>query len=222
MTGMTQRWRLVNNKELYDMANDPGQETNVMSDHPDVVARIRKAADEYWARVSPGDRERVMFIAGHPDDPETYLHPADWYLPMVPWSHGMVAPGPESAGTWWISTAQPGTYRFEVRRWPREAAAPITGVPKFDDPVDAWDAGGGKNTLIYDWGRTKFAALPVAQVRLRVGTTVELRPVAKGDEMVSFDLRLDQADYEVKSELLDADRKVLGGGYYVYCRRIGP
>ncbi|MBL7222603.1 MAG: arylsulfatase [Candidatus Brocadiae bacterium] len=49
----SQRYRLVNNRELYDITNDPGEKTNVIAKHPDVVAAMRKAYDQWWAEVLP-------------------------------------------------------------------------------------------------------------------------------------------------------------------------
>jgi len=49
----TQRFRLVGNRELYDIAADPGETTNVISKHPDQVARMRKAYDQWWSEVLP-------------------------------------------------------------------------------------------------------------------------------------------------------------------------
>lgn len=47
------RFSLVNNAELYDLASDPGQATNAIGAHPDVVAALRAAYDEWWAAVLP-------------------------------------------------------------------------------------------------------------------------------------------------------------------------
>lgn len=47
------RYALVNNAELYDLKADPGQKTNVIADHPDVVARLRKDYDAWWRDVLP-------------------------------------------------------------------------------------------------------------------------------------------------------------------------
>jgi arylsulfatase A-like enzyme len=47
------RFRLVNNKELYDIAADPGETTNVIDRHPEVVAAMRKAYDQWWSEVVP-------------------------------------------------------------------------------------------------------------------------------------------------------------------------
>jgi len=49
----TQRFRLVGNKELYDIANDPGETTNVIDKHPEQVAKMRKAYDQWWSEVLP-------------------------------------------------------------------------------------------------------------------------------------------------------------------------
>jgi len=49
----TQRWRFVNNEELYDIANDPYEDINVIDKHPEVVAKLRKAYDKWWAETVP-------------------------------------------------------------------------------------------------------------------------------------------------------------------------
>ena len=49
----SQRWRFVNNKELYDIANDPYEAKNVAEDHPEVVAGMRKAYDAWWTETLP-------------------------------------------------------------------------------------------------------------------------------------------------------------------------
>jgi len=49
----TRCWRLVNNSELYDIAEDPYESTNVIDRHPEVVARLRKAYEAWWAETRP-------------------------------------------------------------------------------------------------------------------------------------------------------------------------
>ena len=49
----TQRWRLVNNKELYDITKDPYETENVIDDHPKVVAELRSAYDTWWQETVP-------------------------------------------------------------------------------------------------------------------------------------------------------------------------
>ena len=52
----TARWRLVNNKELYDITADPGETVNVIDKHPEVVAALRSAYDQWWDEVIPATR----------------------------------------------------------------------------------------------------------------------------------------------------------------------
>jgi arylsulfatase A-like enzyme len=47
------RFTLVNNEELYDLQADPGETTNVIAQHPDVVAKLRRAYDQWWEEVQP-------------------------------------------------------------------------------------------------------------------------------------------------------------------------
>jgi arylsulfatase A-like enzyme len=47
------RFRLVEDKELFDLQNDPGESVNVIDRHPQVVARLRAAYDVWWDDVQP-------------------------------------------------------------------------------------------------------------------------------------------------------------------------
>jgi arylsulfatase A-like enzyme len=48
-----QRFTLVNNRELYDLREDPGETHNVIDANPDVVTRLQTAYDEWWQSVLP-------------------------------------------------------------------------------------------------------------------------------------------------------------------------
>jgi hypothetical protein len=43
----------VNNEELYDIETDPGETTNVITQHPKVAAKIRAAYNAWWAETRP-------------------------------------------------------------------------------------------------------------------------------------------------------------------------
>lgn len=49
----TSRWRLVNNKQLYDILADRGQTKDVAAEHPKVVADLRKKFDAWWDTLPP-------------------------------------------------------------------------------------------------------------------------------------------------------------------------
>lgn len=211
--GMTKQWRLVDNKELYDIKKDPAQTKNVIDQHPEVVKQIREEHQKYWSRVSPGDRNLPYFIVGHPNDPETFLSSSDWYLPSVPWNHAQVAKGSPQAGSWDITIVKNGLYRFEVRRWPREANAGIQGTPTFTKTVDAWTSAGGIDKLIYG---NEINALPIHSIRLEVGDYMEIKQVNETDKKLTFNLELKEGNYRVKGTFLDKKGNVISGAYYMY------
>lgn len=49
----SQRWRFVNNAELYDISTDPYEAANVAGEFPEVVKELRAAYDIWWAETVP-------------------------------------------------------------------------------------------------------------------------------------------------------------------------
>ena len=45
------RWRLLEGRELYDLATDPLQKTNVIEEQAGVAVRMRSHLDSWWAEV---------------------------------------------------------------------------------------------------------------------------------------------------------------------------
>ena len=48
-----QRFRFVNNTELFDMEADPGQSVNVIDRHPEAVTAMRAEYDAWWKATRP-------------------------------------------------------------------------------------------------------------------------------------------------------------------------
>lgn len=64
-----QRFRLVDNTMLFDMVNDPGQTTNVIEQHSEVVEKMRAAYDAWWKVTRP-----MMVNEGVPMSPTRPYH----------------------------------------------------------------------------------------------------------------------------------------------------
>lgn len=47
------QFTLVGGKELYDLKADPGETTNVIVDHPEIVAKLSAAYDQWWTETRP-------------------------------------------------------------------------------------------------------------------------------------------------------------------------
>lgn len=48
-----ERYRFVNNNELYDLFQDPGEKINIASKYPEIVAGMREAYEQWWRSVRP-------------------------------------------------------------------------------------------------------------------------------------------------------------------------
>ncbi len=215
--GMTNRWRLVDSKELYDIQKDSAQKDNVINQHPEIVKSIQQAHKKYWERVSPGDRDTPRVIVGHKDDPEIFLTSSDWFLTDGPWNHAQVAAGSSETGAWDITIAKKGIYRFEVCRWPREANAAIQGVPKFEKEVDAWKVDGEVDKFIYG---NKVKALPIESIELKVGRFSEIQQVNSHDHKIVFDVKLKKGNATVISTMHDKNKQLIAGAYYIYISKV--
>jgi len=49
----TQQYRFVNDTELYDIRKDPGETNNIIEQHPELVAKLRKKYNEWWNSMMP-------------------------------------------------------------------------------------------------------------------------------------------------------------------------
>jgi len=121
---MWRRWRLVQDKELYDLANDPSQERNVIAEHPDIVAQLRKHYTKWWDGVVPRLSESQRVIIGHDAETVSQLSPCEWRDVFLD-QGANVRRGERKNGIWYLDVARDGEYEFELRRWPRECGAAL-------------------------------------------------------------------------------------------------
>ena len=110
---------------------------------------------------------------------------------------------------WEVEVADRGTYRIEIRRWPREVGKiPMqSGLPPAQDP-----------NILFIGGRSgdiKGVALDIEWVEL---TTLQnrktvRRKVSSGDEAVSFDLDLPKGDFEFSASMILANGQKMAPPY---------
>ena len=119
---MTKRWRLVNNRELYDITADPGQSRNIAAMHPAVVRTLNTAYDGWWTSLSGVFNKTVHLTLGNAAEDPANLTCHDWHTNNgpVPWNHGHIRQGPAANGYWAVNIEKAGKYEFTLRRWPAE------------------------------------------------------------------------------------------------------
>ena len=123
---MTERWRLVKGRELYDIRQDPAQRNDIAADNPTVVRRLRRAHESWYADVSKGMRPTRIVVGDDAENP-TDLTSQDWFRRSggTVWSRGHVLKRQIMNGPWLLNIARASQYRFTLSRWPRYIRKPI-------------------------------------------------------------------------------------------------
>ena len=127
----TDRYRLDDKGQLFDMMADPGQTKDVTSDQTDIALRLRKAVEDWKSEMLPGLRDdKRPFTVGYPEFPITQLPARDGK------PHGNVkrsAPAPNcSYFTNWISPEDRITWDVEVNTPGRYQAVVYYACPLED------------------------------------------------------------------------------------------
>lgn len=200
------KWRLLGGRELYDLANDPMQERNIIEQHPEVAGRMNAYLDEWWRGVKDIANEPQRTMIGSDRENPILLTACEWMDVFVD-QQGQVRNGSRKNSYWLLQVDQPGEYEFELRRWPKELDLPLSGAPA-----------GGK-------------VLPVAIARLWIngarhfdvekpmafnGEQVKVSPE---DKMAVFTVDLEKGPVALHTWFDDAANNTLCGAYYVYVRR---
>tara|TARA_B110000305_G_scaffold235578_1_gene295434 strand:- start:6470 stop:8236 length:1767 start_codon:yes stop_codon:yes gene_type:complete len=210
---MTQRWRLINGTELYDIEADPGQSQNVAAQNPAVVSSLRSEYDKWWASISPGFTQEERLVIGSDAQNPVVLNAHDWITtaPVSPWNQGHIRRGEKIAGYWSVVVEEAGTYDVELRRWPKELAMPINAELKPGAPVIGLEA------YRSPVGRSIGAVSAI----LYVGDFYEQKQVSATDEGIHFQLELKQGPTKFRATFKTGPNHndVIGAYYAVVKRR---
>ncbi len=192
---MTDRWRLINGKRLYDMKADPGQKKDLGDEHPKVVEKLRKAYEQWWADISKRFDEYCEIIIGSDKENPSRLTCHDWHGSDVPWNQDAIRSAARGNGFWAVEVERDGEYEFSLRRWPEELDLPITKT-----------IAGGKAT-------------GAANARLKIGGVDISKPVLEDATSVIFRVDLKGGKTRLQTWFTDG-KGTSRGAYYVYVRRL--
>ncbi len=198
------RWRLLEDRELYDLAADPMQQQNVADQHPEVVAKMRAHLDSWWGEVEDLANEPQRVTIGSDAENPLMLTACEWLDVFVD-QQGQIRRGVRKNGYWHLDVAEAGEYEFELRRWPREADTALrAGLPAIQ--LTAGSRGPG-------------VALPIAQARIRLGHLTMSKQVEEHDLSAVFQVTLERGPVRLHTWFDDEDGEAIAGSYYVYVRR---
>jgi arylsulfatase A-like enzyme len=197
-------WRLVSDKELYDVAHDPGQKQDVAAEHPDIVARLREHYASWWSGVEPQVNQFSRLVLGSDRQNPTTLSPCEWADVFLDQSR-QIRGGVPRNGVWHVEVERDGQYEFTLRRWPAEAMTPLAAAaPAYQGEDGSFPAG---------------VALPIAQARIKIAGSEQSIAVKSDDSTATFTIDLSAGPAELQTWFLAADGRELCGAYYVTVER---
>lgn len=210
---MTSDWRLINGKELYRIKNDPGQQNNVASGHPQVVDRLTKFYDAWWTELLPTFSNDTAIYLGHPQDNPARLTSHDWITTgSTPWNQSHIRgaqTGAKNTGFWNVKIVEDGEYEIRLRRWPEESKLPI------DSPLKAGADVPGQKA----YRATKGLPIKAVTATLKIGDQSAETQVVPGAVEATFKMTLKAAKTRMSARFFTADDKEYGA-YYAYVRKL--
>jgi arylsulfatase A-like enzyme len=192
--------------ELYNLATDPAQERNVITQFPEVATALRTHYATWWAGVEPRLLEISPIHLGSARANPVQLSPCDWV--DVFFDQQNQVRGTKKNGAWSLLVEHAGDYEISLRRWPLEADAPITAAMPAFQGVDGGFAAGD--------------AFPVASADLKIGDVRRQQTVTPEDKAVNFNVTLPLGPINLQAWFRDAAGQEIAGAYYVYVRAMRP
>ncbi|HDJ33419.1 MAG TPA: arylsulfatase [Bacteroidetes bacterium] len=200
-------WRLLEDRELYNLEEDPLQENNVIEQYPEVVKYMRATLDNWWEEVKHGASDIQRVVIGSDAENPMMLTACEWLDVFVDQQY-QVNRGVRKNSYWELMVDRPGIYEFEFRRWPRELDIPL------DETVP-----GGK-ALPIAAARIFISGVRHVEVKVPFAFEGERKRVKPGDKSVVFTVPLEAGPVALHGWFDDRDGETLCGPYYVYVNRI--
>jgi len=218
---MKDTWRLVNRAELYNIAADPGQKTDVAAQNPALVGELQGAYENWWTLCATQIDDDVPISIGAEEQETTVLKTHDIRNEqdhLGVWDQSQVRRGDRAHGWWEIMVETAGEYEFDLRRWPREAGHRVRSGIEGDDVEyrKDWIQPGAEGT--YSGG----VALNIDTAGLDVsGLPTKWIPVDPEDEGAIIRIQLPAGPRHVRAQFSAAGPGFYSSAYYVYVRRVG-
>jgi arylsulfatase A-like enzyme len=211
---MTNRWRLINGVELYEIIADPGQRNDVAKDHPEVVQELRKHYEKWWELVSTTFDEDCPIIIGSEHEKISRLTTHDWHGKFCAWHQRLIRQGITCNGYWIIEISEDGNYELELRRWPKEEDRAITeGIP---GELTGWSTNSlCRKFISYQGGN----ALAFKKARIKIGEEEQSCDIDPKRKSIKFLFNLQSGITRLKTYLNDVNSDPIGS-YYVYIKRL--
>ncbi len=209
---MDDRWRLVNGKELYDMANDKIQAKNVIDQHPLVVEKLALGYEKWWQSImDEGPNERYAYIkVGSEKENPSRINAHDMLTGKhgSAWHQNGATSASQATGRWKIEFVEDGEYSISLRRFPRESGLAINAAfPAQEKIVELERAKIGSEKEDFE------------QAYIYVANLEGTKNIEEGQQEVTFTGYVSAGKYDMEAQLIDSAKRVYPA-YYVYIEKL--
>ncbi len=188
---MTQRWRMVNGNELYDVQIDPEQRKNVAALYKDSLSMLQSYYEKWWNIASEQKAEYQRVIIGSKVQAEVCLTSHDLHVEkgLPAWNQEMIKKEMGENGFWAVEFDKKGSYEFELRRFPRESGLNIPA---------------------------KYTG-----INLKIDDKTYTKKIESDASQVNFSLNINKGYSSIRAELIDTTGKTKEASYvYVKKRKV--
>lgn len=205
---MDGQWRLINGVELYNIADDPGQVTNLADQFPDRVTEMSAFYEAWWEDVITETKYSVIKLGSGGMDVITChdAHTIDYY---PPWNQQMIRAGKSmKPAPFTVDFVEAGTYRFHLRRWPAESQLALgAGI---DDAVDPTD---------YTEGSIAGKPMRFTNAHLKVASQEATIEVDNDKESAVLEMEVPEGQTELTA-YFDLESGERSNAFYIYVERV--
>ncbi|MDW7692444.1 arylsulfatase [Flammeovirgaceae bacterium SG7u.111] len=203
---MTENWRLLNGKELYDVEQDQYQENNLAGEYPEIIKTLLSENARFVKAAKAGleYQELPAHVIGNENQEEitlTIQHAIGedggiWKSEQV--SEGMKNSNNRHA----IKVEKAGLYEIACCRWPKECPGPTWGIPS-KNPKNMYN----------------YQPIKPEKVRISIANQLHEKQITGDEEAVLFQVKLQEGKTFLVNDFIEGDEKY--GVYYTYIKYLG-
>lgn len=202
-------WRLIKGNELYNLANDPGQEQNVAEKYPKKVTEMNAFYEAWWQSMIKETKFSTIDLGVDSIDVLT-CHDAQTIGYYPPWNQGLIRKGkPMKPAKIAVNFVSDGTYTFNISRWPEESGFALG--QELNDEIPA--------TASTD-ARIKGKAMKFKKAYLKIGEKKYTLDVDNTAQSVDFEVKVAEGKQELTA-WFDLEDGTPTNAFYIYVKKEG-
>ncbi len=212
---MTNDWRLVNGKELYEIKKDKAQEHDVAKEYPQVVEDLRKAYEQWWTSLDSdkiNQRFTYAWVGDEHENPARLsVHELHSGFLGESWNQNGIMKAEPIKGIFKVRFLEDAKYRITLCRYPLESGFAINQNVPAVDPTFGVEAPRPASCGT----KMKEAHLYLADLEGKQS----IKPVQETDQGISYELFMYEGKYDMEAYFLDEMNRIFPS-CYIYIEKL--